>query len=500
MGLDFDHGGISVHTIPIFNAIHSEEFRSSLLNSISVAIPVTVDYFSEIFTTSNIWENGRFQRGLLLISMWLTDAVILAEVIPNENVAVLELFFAFLGCFFIAFIILWILVFKWLQQILKFSTCGIPELLASDRNIMIILIPSLMFGTNYTIICVLYGGSINANTTSSFLTEFTYAEAAFMLMIFMIQGRTSRLETIQSIELVKEKKNSCLSSLNILDELLDYDKLDAGILSLDRTLVSAVDLLQGSTGLYQIQARHAEVALISTADNPLLQSRLQEIYLHIDKKKMERALNGIIANAIKVTPKGGSVVVSSSLVMDSIPRRDGSTSDICQILRIEVTDTGGTAVVTNYNNNTTSNNTTHTHNNNNITGERHCLTESGLGLMISKAFIDLHNGNISVSSLGLGFGCTFTIDIPIHSDFPPQFTPVYPIDNVIDIVITNRNTANMRRNSLTGINDIVDDCSSSYCSSSSSYNNGVHVFSKEENDGDEKSQDGNEGKWNPQHS
>eukprot|EP01041_Mallomonas_annulata_P017990 gene17990-36714_t len=255
MRLDFDHGGMSVDALPIFDAIHSEEFRSSLLNSIAVAIPVTVDYLSEIFITSNIWENGRFQRGLLLMSMWLTDAVILAEVIPNENVAFLvcifhmrnaiitfavlkhlkdygssvfraqpisialfffmtghvlicmsafksqyhqELFFAFLGCFFIAFIILWILVFKWLLQIFKFSTYGLSERLASDRNIIIILIPALMFGMNYTIICILYGGSINANTTSSFLIEFTYAEAAFMVVIFMIQGRTSRLETIRA--------------------------------------------------------------------------------------------------------------------------------------------------------------------------------------------------------------------------------------------------------------------------------------------------------------
>eukprot|EP01041_Mallomonas_annulata_P008170 gene8170-16791_t len=46
------------------------------------------------------------------------------------------------------------------------------------------------------------------------------------------------------------------------------------------------------------------------------------------------------------------------------------------------------------------------------------ITSINHGAFVAKAFIELHNGNISVSSQGLGFGCTFTIDIPTRHDMP----------------------------------------------------------------------------------
>eukprot|EP01036_Dinobryon_divergens_P038413 gene38413-50437_t len=57
----------------------------------------------------------------------------------------------------------------------------------------------------------------------------------------------------ESMDLLQEIKSSCKSSLTILDELLDYDKLDAGILGLDRTLVCAWDLLQECLDPFIIQ-------------------------------------------------------------------------------------------------------------------------------------------------------------------------------------------------------------------------------------------------------
>jgi hypothetical protein len=37
----------------------------------------------------------------------------------------------------------------------------------------------------------------------------------------------------------------------------------------------------------------------------------------------------------------------------------------------------------------------------------------GLGMMITKALVDLHRGHVSVRSDGLGLGSTFTLTLPL---------------------------------------------------------------------------------------
>eukprot|EP01041_Mallomonas_annulata_P014768 gene14768-31379_t len=245
----------SQSTVPIELALKSEELRLSLVISMAAATPNTIDFFLDIFHDSKIWDDGRLQRGVLLLSLWIPDVIIYFIVIPTTDVALLvcifhlrnalitfavlkhlmdygssifrvrptvitlfffmmghilitmsaftshynqHLFFAFFGCLFIAFVVLGSMVIEWLQQMMKQTIHDISDLSTSDLNINVFLIPALMFGMNYTIICVLHGGSINANTTSSFLIEFTYAEAIFTVAVFIIQGRFSRFESIRS--------------------------------------------------------------------------------------------------------------------------------------------------------------------------------------------------------------------------------------------------------------------------------------------------------------
>jgi hypothetical protein len=55
-----------------------------------------------------------------------------------------------------------------------------------------------------------------------------------------------------------------------------------------------------------------------------------------------------------------------------------------------------------------------------------------LGMMITKALVDLHRGHVSVRSDGLGLGSTFTLKIPLSSPPPipelsaPELTPDGP--------------------------------------------------------------------------
>eukprot|EP01041_Mallomonas_annulata_P013450 gene13450-28514_t len=182
------------------------------------------------------FEGGRLQRKVLLFSLIIPDTIILLYVIPMNDVALLvcifhlrnalmtfavlkhlldyggaifklrpiiitlslfmagqvlvnasaftskynqHFFFAFIACLFIAFCILGVLVVQWLLQMFKTSIKDISDLSTSDLNINIFLIPAVLFGINYAILCVIYDGSLNADTLPAFLSAFTYTEAAF---------------------------------------------------------------------------------------------------------------------------------------------------------------------------------------------------------------------------------------------------------------------------------------------------------------------------------
>ena len=54
---------------------------------------------------------------------------------------------------------------------------------------------------------------------------------------------------------LRDVQSSCDASLTILNDMLSYEKLDAGILTLDRTIFSPMALLESSTRPFLLQVR-----------------------------------------------------------------------------------------------------------------------------------------------------------------------------------------------------------------------------------------------------
>eukprot|EP01041_Mallomonas_annulata_P010728 gene10728-22413_t len=86
------------------------------------------------------------------------------------------------------------------------------------------------------------------------------------------------------MEIVKDIKDSCVTSRDIFNDLLDYEKLEAGIMELDRTLIPAIDFITSAIQPFHMQkfnscrtmSKGADRALLKPVDIHLLEETIRE--------------------------------------------------------------------------------------------------------------------------------------------------------------------------------------------------------------------------------
>jgi two-component system, NtrC family, sensor kinase len=172
--------------------------------------------------------------------------------------------------------------------------------------------------------------------------------------------------------------------LSLINDILDLAKIEAGRMELDVADFHLPQAIDNAITLVRERAARRAIALEADVD-----ARLGEI--KGDERKVKQVLLNLLSNAIKFTPEGGHIGVHAALA-------DG-------FAEISVTDTGvGIApedheavfeefrqVGTDY-------------------AKKHEGT--GLGLTLSRRFVELHGGKIWVKSQ-LGLGATFTFTLPV---------------------------------------------------------------------------------------
>jgi signal transduction histidine kinase len=260
---------------------------------------------------------------------------------------------------------------------------------------------------------------------------------------------------------------SCTAAVDILNNLLCYEKLESGILELHKESIVVDSFLKDCVTMFSAQARECGVIMtmitdatdndieVTSDDNNILStSLLPTDSIFADKFKMDQVIRNLMSNALKFTPRGGHVTVKATFVHDTSPRisLERGTMSPCRVttgisvikvskkkaesmssryrrhptvavtypepdplllsdpvrgkLVVDVTDTG--AGISREN-------------------QKRLFTEivqfspeklqagggSGLGLWITQEILNLHDGSISVSSEGEGMGSSFTIEMPM---------------------------------------------------------------------------------------
>jgi PAS domain S-box-containing protein len=172
--------------------------------------------------------------------------------------------------------------------------------------------------------------------------------------------------------------------LDLINDVLDLSKIEAGRLELRESMVAVTDLVAECVSLLRGRAELAHVSL--TADLPRTLPLLRA-----DERAVKQVMLNLLSNAVKFTPPGGLVVARAE-------HRQGES------LALSVTDSGigmspdEVAIAMTPFGQVDSE-----------LARQHVGT--GLGLPLTRSLVQLHGGDIMVSSRK-GFGTTVTANFP----------------------------------------------------------------------------------------
>ena len=194
--------------------------------------------------------------------------------------------------------------------------------------------------------------------------------------------------------------------LELIDDILDVAKIEAGQIELDCTLTSIGRLCQSSMAFIKQQAFQKRIQLD-------IQLQLNLPDLLVDERRIRQVLINLLNNAVKFTLPGGSIILKVTQLFCGYYSSDPSQQ--C-FIHVQVIDTGIGISPENINKLFQPFIQIDNALNRQYTG-------TGLGLALVKRIVELHGGDVTLTS-ELGVGSCFTIKLPCNLPLNTSEIPV----------------------------------------------------------------------------
>eukprot|EP01041_Mallomonas_annulata_P003770 gene3770-7481_t len=144
----------------------------------------------------------------------------------------------------------------------------------------------------------------------------------------------------ESLDNLRDVRGSCNQAVHILNELLNFQKIEAGILSLDRLLLSAWDVLAGSLTSSEEMAKKMGVQLVTPTVGSNIANTLKTTMVHVDGEKLRQALEFILLSSVKSTARGGILTITASVTEGVIATAKTYSTEVQPILRLHISSSG----------------------------------------------------------------------------------------------------------------------------------------------------------------
>jgi len=208
-------------------------------------------------------------------------------------------------------------------------------------------------------------------------------------------------------------KNSGTHLLNLINEILDLSKIEAGFMELVFTDVHLPEFLKQIAEMIAIRAKQKGIDFVYECDPRLAPG------VRTDEKRLRQILINLLGNAVKFTERGSvSLRIRVCEAQECARENETAPPHLTQVVRFEIADTGiGIAqedldeIFLPFQQ---------------VGIKRHTVEGTGLGLTISQKFVRLMGSRLVVHSM-LGEGTTFHFDLALDvlPDFLPTVKPAY---------------------------------------------------------------------------
>jgi CheY-like chemotaxis protein/CHASE3 domain sensor protein len=158
---------------------------------------------------------------------------------------------------------------------------------------------------------------------------------SILILSQLLSENKAKSLTDKEVDFSKNIYNSGVDLLNLINEILDLSKVEAGKMDLEIDETRYEDVKNDLSAMFSEVARNKSIDFSIELNEPETGNSLTT-----DKQRLAQILRNLLSNAFKFTGKGGKVVLSASKAPRTAVYKNERLQNAAKVIAFKVTDTG----------------------------------------------------------------------------------------------------------------------------------------------------------------